>query len=456
MQNRIIAVDDEQTFLDTIKRGILTSGYEKIVVESSARKAVALFDKGDIFDVAIIDITMPGMDGFKLLEKIKNKSPETECIMLTAVDDTKKAVRAMKMGAYDYLVKPVDKYELVLSIDRALERKKLKTILDISKNEESPNLENKEAFKNIITVSSKMKKILKEAELHAVSRVPVLITGESGTGKELLAKAIHSASLRAGKPFLPVNMAALSPAFFDSEFFGHIKGAFTGADRDRKGYLELADQGTLFLDEIGTLPNELQGKLLRTLQEGEFVKLGTNKPLKSDIRFITATNENIDKLLIKKEFRNDLYYRLKGGWLDLPPLRERKEDIPILVSSFLAEISGIERKILVDEKAQELLLGYDYPGNIRELRTIIHSATNLSERRTIYEDHLPIELIKCKSKNPDIDSCKSSTSRPLSAIEKKYIVKVYKETGKNKTKAARVLGIGLNTLRRKLEDYKVN
>lgn len=456
MTNRIIVVDDERTFLDSVKRGLLTSGYKNIICEPSSEKAAELFKKGEIFDAAVIDIKMPGVDGLALLEIIKTQSPETECIMLTAIDQKKDTAKAMKMGAYDYLVKPVAKDELVLSIGRTLERKKLKTLLDIEKSGKLPELENKEAFEKIITVSPKVMKILREAELHAASNVPVLITGESGTGKELLAKAIHNASFRQEKPFIPVNMAALSPVFFDSEFFGHIKGAFTGAESERKGYLELADKGTLFLDEVGTLPFELQGKLLRTLQEGEFVKLGTNTSVKTDIRYITATNEDMEKLLPKKKFRNDLYYRLKGGWLHLPPLRERKEDIPVLINSFLSTVAGNGSRIAIDQNAMAALMSYNYPGNIRELQAIIHSAVNLSAGGKVYGHHLPEQLIKTRVKKGTTVIDDECGTKPLSAIEKKYIVKVYKETGKNKSKAARVLGIGLNTLRRKLDDYNVS
>ena len=230
---------------------------------------------------------------------------------------------------------------------------------------------------------------MKEAELHAVSNVPVLITGESGTGKELLARAIHMASSRAQGPFIPVNMASLNNGLFDDDFFGHVRGAFTGAEKDHAGYLERANHGTLFLDEIGMLPIDLQGKLLRVLQEGEFAKLGTSRIQKVDVRFVAATNENLDALLKRGKFRKDLYYRLKGAQLHLPPLRERPDDIPLLIDSFMAEFPGVFKDRRIEDKAVSMLTAYDYPGNIRELRSILHAAANLAQDRPIAPDHLP-------------------------------------------------------------------
>ena len=302
MQNRILVVDDEKDFLESAKRGLVTSGFKNVTTESDPNRAAALFQQGRTFDIALIDITMPGMSGVELLETIKNSSPMTECIMITAHNEARIAVECMKKGAYDYQVKPISRDELLPTIQRALERKRLLDILDLDKKKGSPEFDHPEAFEPIVTRSAKLLRILKEAELHAASDVPILITGESGTGKELLARAIHLASPRAHNVFIPVNMASLSSTLFDAEFFGHTKGAFTGADRDRAGYLEYADRGTLFLDEIGTIPVELQGKLLRVLQEGEYIKLGTNQAKKTDIRFIAATNEDLDKLLAKDGF----------------------------------------------------------------------------------------------------------------------------------------------------------
>ncbi|MCP4691737.1 MAG: sigma-54-dependent Fis family transcriptional regulator [Desulfobacterales bacterium] len=454
MEKRIIAVDDEPDFLESVKRGLITSGLRNIRTEGNSEKAASAFRRGERFDVALLDVTMPGLDGLELLEVIKNCSPDTECIMVTALDEARTAVDAMKKGAYDYLVKPVDKDDLILAIKRALERKKLFHIMDIGKGGRLPELSREEAFRPIVTTSPSVLKILKEAELHAADDAPVLITGESGTGKELLAAAVHLASPRADAVFTPVNMAAMTGSLFDAEFFGHTRGAFTGAGADRAGYLARTNKGTLFLDEIGSLPLELQGKLLRTLQGGEYIKLGTDAPRKIDVRFIAATNEDLEKRVAGGRFRKDLYYRLKGGWLHLPPLRERKEDIPLLVNHFLNEFMGEDRNAGVRERAMTMLLNYHYPGNIRELRSIIKSAVNLSEGGVISGRVLPDYIQKQKNvqRPPGISSAPEAPA-PLAQMEKAYILKVYGQMKKNKSRTARVLNIALNTLRKKLKTY---
>ena len=318
-----------------------------------------------------------------------------------------------------------------------------------------PELKHVKAFKPIVTRSVEVFRILKEAELHAASNVPVLITGESGTGKELLSMAIHLASPRAKSFFTPVNMAALTGSLFDAEFFGYARGAFTGAEKDRTGYLEHTNRGTLFLDEIGTLPLELQGKLLRVLQEGEYLKLGTNRPRKTDVRFIAATNADLDRLIAKGEFRKDLYYRLKGAWLHLSPLRERQEDIPLLIEKFLKEFCGETGKVAVEEETMAILMDYDYPGNIRELRSIVQSAVNLAQGRPISANFLPEHLRKRKPISRSELQTGTGSIVPLAEAEKAHIIRAYEEMDKNKSQTAKLLCIGLNTLRRKLESYGV-
>ncbi len=453
MDNRIIVIDDEQDFLDSMRRGLITSGFKNNRIEGNPEKAAAAFKSGEIFDIALIDITMPGMDGIELLEVIRNNSPRTECIMVTAIDEVRVAIKCLQKGAYDYLVKPLSKEDLISSLNRALERKRLVDLLDLGKLKSIPQLENKRAFRHIITRSDKVQRILKEAELHASGDVPVLITGDTGTGKELLARAIHMASPRANFKFTPINMDALTAQLFDAEFFGHTRGAFTGAEKNRVGYLEHSNRGTLFLDEIGNLPMELQGKLLRVLQEGEFIKLGTSKSQKTDIRFVAATNKNLEKMMANNQFRKDLYYRLKGGWLHLPPLNERKEDIPLLLTAFVEEFCG-PGGADIEEKAMSTLMSYDYPGNIRELRAIIQSAVNLAQGRPISINHLPAYLKK-KSNIAPAEISISDAIAPLSEVEKKHILKTYQHLDKNKSQTARMLGIGVNTLRRKLESYGV-
>ncbi|UCD31540.1 MAG: sigma-54-dependent Fis family transcriptional regulator, partial [Desulfobacterales bacterium] len=449
-----ILIDDDIDFLETLKRRLTNIGFKKVRTEREPVKAASLFEKGGVFDIAMIDMTMPGMDGIELLETIKNISPRTECIMVTAVNEARVAVECLNKGAYDYLVKPIPQEDLVFAMKRTLERKRLLDILDIEKSKALPQLIHPEPFQPIITRSEKVLRVLKEAELHAASDVPILITGESGTGKELLARAIHTASPRASFPFTPVNMANLSGSLFEAEFFGHTRGAFTGAENGRVGYLEHTDKGTLFLDEIGNLPLEIQGKLLRVLQDGEYLKLGTSSYLTADVRFIAATNEALDKMMAKRLFRKDLYYRIRGGWLHLPPLRERQEDIPLLANTFLQDYRDPDSDEGIEEEAMCLLMEYNYPGNVRELRSIIQSAVNLAQDRPISSQVLPGHLRRRRSTS----RCENKSDAAivsLSQVEKSHILKVYHHTNQNKSQTARLLGIGLNTLRRKLKSYNV-
>jgi len=453
MSNSILVIDDERDFLESVRRGLITAGFKNVRIESDPIRAAELFREEDPFDLALIDITMPSMSGMELLEFIRTQSPNTECIMVTALNEARMAVESLRKGAYEYLVKPVSRDDLVQAVDRALERKRLLDILHLSKRAVPPGLEHTEAFLPIITQSKKLIRVLKEAELHAPSNVPVLITGESGTGKELLARAVHLAGTRANGVFTAVNMASLTGTLFEAEFFGHTRGSFTGADRERSGYLERTHNGTLFLDEIGVLPPELQGKLHRVLQEGEYLKLGSSRPRKVDVRFIAATNENLEQLMAAGRFRKDLYYRLKGAWLHLPPLRERKEDIPLLVKAFLDELAGDREKGHIEEDALSLLMTYDYPGNIRELRSILHSAVNLSRGGRIGPDLFPENVRKRKAQVKDRRQDGSPRVKPLAEVEREHILRAYRVAGGNKKRTAKLLGIGLNTLRRKLESY---
>ena len=456
MNYSILIVDDEQDFLDSVRRGLLSSGFRDVRLESDPKKVISFIERGETFDIALIDVIMPGMDGVELLECIRKSNPDTECLMVTAVNEAKMAVECLRKGAYDYLVKPVSKDDLIAAVKRGLEKKRLLQVLNVLKQDGAPLLVSKEAFHSIVTASEKMRKILKEAELHAVSDVPILITGESGTGKELLARAIHLASPRAKYPFTPINMVSLPGSLFEAEFFGYTRGSFTGAEKDHMGYLEHTNRGTLFLDEIGDLPLDFQGKLLRVLQEGEYYKLGTNKSLKVDIRIVAATNKDLDHQIAKGIFRKDLYYRLKGAWLHLPSLRERKEDLPLLIKSFLEEIGNHGKHLTVDEEALRLLMDYAYPGNIRELKSILQSATNLARGKVIGPTCLPAALRDRKKSVPKGPPAGTEESVvPLEEVEKAHILKVYENAGKNKTRTAEWLKIGLNTLRRKLESYGI-
>lgn len=452
MRFSIIVVDDEADFLDSVRRGLITSGFKNVHTEADPIRAAERIQSGEPFDIALIDITMPGLTGIELLQTVKNVQPRTECIMITALDEARTAVDCLKKGAYDYLVKPISKEDLISSIDRALERKRLLDILDLSKKKTVPQLNNSKAFAPILTRNDRMLRILKEAELHAVSDAPILITGATGTGKELLARAVHKASQRAEHPFTPINMDALTATLFDAEFFGHTKGAFTGAEKERAGYLETTNKGTLFMDEIGNLAVDLQGKLLRVLQDGEFLKIGTSRPSRTDVRFIAATNKDLEVLMGRNKFRKDLYYRLSGSWLHLPPLKERKDDIPLLVSRFLEEFCGPSGGD-IHEEAMSILMHYDYPGNIRELKSIVRSAVNLSREKVVTPDCLPAQLVrKVVNMNRSVQK-PNMPVQTLAELEKTHIVTVYRSMKSNKAQTAKVLGIGVNTLRRKLDAY---
>lgn len=455
MGSRIIVVDDDHDYLELVSNRLSTGGFPEVVGIDDPVAAAALFESNGAFDVALIDVGMPELDGRELLETIKRHSPWTECIMVTAVNDARTAVECLRLGAYDYLVKPVSEDDLIFAVKRALERKRLLDILQIERSRRPPVFEHPEAFREILTRSTALLRVLKEAELHAASDVPILITGESGTGKELLARAIHRASPRRRQPFLPVNMAALTGELFEAEFFGHIKGAFTGAERDRPGHIRHCDHGTLFLDEIGNLPLGLQGKLLRVLQDGEFTPVGSSAPQRANVRFIAATNEDLDQMVAGNRFRRDLYYRIRGSWLHLPPLKERRKDIPVLIEHFLKEFGKSESVAPLDAAALDALMAHDYPGNVRELKSILQAAVNLSRGRGISIDCLPKPLRRHGLRSDEHRLKHRSAIQTLADVEKQHILEVFEDFGRNKVRAARALGIGLNTLRRKLRVYGV-
>ena len=456
MERKIIVIDDELDFLDSLKRGLNGAGFRNVYFENDSVAAGKKIESEQTpFDIALIDITMPNVSGIQLLELIKSTSPLTECIMVTALNDAKTAISCLKKGAYDYLVKPVSRDDLVATINRALERLKFIKLLEVNKNKQIDKDNLGPAFDPIITESLDVLRVLKEAELHAQSDIPILITGESGTGKDLLAKAIHRASHRSKQTYMPVNMAAINSGLFEAEFLGHTKGAFTGAAGERIGYLEKADRGTLFLDEIGSTPLDFQGKLLRILQEGEYYKLGSSQAKKALIRFVSATNRDLDTMMSKGEFRKDFYYRIKGAWLHLPQLKDRLEDLILLIRHFLAEYTEPPFEDKIDEDALGILMNYDFPGNIRELKSIVQFAVNLAQDQKITPDCLPKNLLKKVNPRTTGQSVKQFQFTSLEAVEKVHIIETYQQTKENKVQTARHLGIGLNTLRRKLKSYGV-
>ena len=455
MDDSILVVDDERDFLESVRRGLITSGFRNVRIEEDPRRAIDFFENGEEFDAALIDINMTPINGVEVLGAVKRLSPDTECVMVSALDEARLAVSCLKKGAYDYLVKPVSKEDLVSTVGRALERRRLIRIMEIGKGWALPRIDNQAAFKFIVARSPNMLRVLKEAELHAASDIPVLITGETGTGKELIARAIHAASPRAAGPFTAVNMESLNATLFESQFFGFTKGAFTGAASDHTGYLEAADRGTLLLDEIGYMPIEMQGKLLRVLQEGEYYKIGTTVSKRVNVRFIAATNADLQRQMAKGLFRKDMFYRLRGGWLHLPPLRERRDDIPLLLKRFIAEFRG-ERGVAYEEEVMALLQAHDFPGNVRELKSVFQAALNLAGRRPLAPRHLPEEIRRLRAAAAAAGTApRVERIAPLGEMEKEHIRKAYDACGRVKARTAQLLGIGLNTLRRKLASYGI-
>ena len=446
MNPSVLIVDDEVTFLDSARRKLRMAGYTEVTTEADPKQALVRLE-GHAFDVAFLDITMPGMSGLELLERLLERSPATRCVMVTAVDNIDSVMRATRLGAFDYLVKPLQPEQLVDALERALSYKRMVDLLDLRQKEITERrLEEPEAFAEILSADDGVLRLLHEAELHARSRVPVLITGETGVGKELMAQAIHRASPRRRGPFVPVNMLSLSSSLFESEFFGHKKGSFTGAIGDKEGYLDRARGGTLFLDEIGDLPMELQGKLLRILQEGEFCPVGDTRPRQADVRFIAATHQDLERV----GFRRDLYYRLRFAHIAIPPLRHRRDDVRLLAARFVASSARPDARL--SEDAQAALVAHDWPGNVRELKGVLEAAANLAEQGEIRASHLNLPAGK---RPPADDSTDATAQLPLAEVERRHILRVYEATGRNKTQTAKVLGISPQTLHRKLAAYGV-
>ena len=446
----ILLVDDEAFFLKIMQENLRALGYENLTPLSDPDQVAAAVQSRS-FDAAFLDINMPGMDGLELLEQVKQISPQTECIMVTSNEEIPSVIKAIKLGAYDYLVKPVSADQLERALDRALERKRMMEILFLRQEKSfSEALDQPEAFAEIVTSDQTMLRLLHEVELHARSDIPVLISGETGTGKELMARSLHRASRRAQGPFVAVNMLSLSASLFESEFFGHAKGAFTGAISEKRGYLGEAAAGTLFLDEIGDLPMDIQGKLLRILQEGEYIPVGKTTPLRAEVRFVAATNQDLDELVAEGRFRKDLYYRLRFAQLHLPPLRQRLDDVRLLAGKFLGNSSRPQAELTT--AAESRLIGHDWPGNVRELKGVIEAAANLAETGEIKPEHLnlPASELQTPSAQPG-----EELLEPLAEVERRHILMVYRAMNGNKTQAAHQLGISLATLQRKLKSYQV-
>ena len=449
---QILIVDDEKVQREMLEGFLNKQGYKAIAVEDGAR-AIERFSMGS-FDLVLTDFRMPGLDGIQLLKELKRRNAEAVIVIMTAYGTVGTAVAAMKEGAYDYLTKPIDLDELLLLIQR-VERE---IGLDRENRQLREQLKEKFRVDFIITASRQMEEALNLVGRVAPSQATVLILGESGTGKELFARAIHYASPRSEKPLIKVNCAALPENLLESELFGHERGAFTGAVARRIGRFEQADQGSIFLDEIGDLSPALQAKLLRVLQEKEIERVGSSQTIKIDVRVIAATNHNLEEAIKKGTFREDLYYRLNVVTISLPPLRERKEDIPVLLEYFLKKYSAENKKEIwsFSRESRDLLLKYDYPGNVRELENIIERAVVLCRGEAITSQDLPLNLWESKTEIT-LAQARQAHSLPetLETLERQLIINALKRSGGVQTHAAEELGINERVLRYKMNKYGI-
>jgi DNA-binding NtrC family response regulator len=443
----LLVVDDEEIVRESLLDWLREDGYQVEAAEDGF-KALEKF-KERSWDIALIDLKMPRMDGLELMERIKEIRPETQVVIITAFATVNTAVQAMKIGAYDYLVKPFNPEELSLLIKRLVESQNLIKEISYLRKE----LHKQYQFHDLISKSGKMQKVFDLAHTIAKSNSNILILGESGTGKELLARAIHNESLRATGPFIPVSCVALTETLLESELFGHEKGAFTDAIAQKKGKFELAEGGTIFLDEIGDISPKLQLNLLRVLQEKEFTRVGGSKPITVDVRIIAATNRDLKKAVDEGTFRDDLYYRLNVIFIELPPLREHKEDIPLLVHHFIEKcnIEMGEKVERISEEALNLLMAYDWPGNVRELENTIERAMVITKGTIIKTEDLHLSPQAMKGKR----TTRSSDDKTIKSIEKKHITKILAENNWNIQKSAEQLGIDRVTLYNKIKKYKL-
>ena len=449
----ILIVDDEKNTREGLKKFLENRDYDVVTAESG-EEALRQIEK-ERPDIVLTDMRMPGMDGVSLLEKIQAKYPEILVILLTAYGTVENAVKAIKMGAFHYLMKPVNLEELELLIKKALTQQSLR--------EENRELR-KELFRErfeegkILAVSEKMKKVLEMTDQVAPTRSTVLLQGESGTGKELLAHRIHEMSPRRSQTFLAVHCAALTETLLASELFGHEKGAFTGASERKIGRFEIANGGTLFLDEVSEIPLEMQVKLLRVLQEGEFERVGGTKTIRVDVRLICATNKDLSQEVKAGRFREDLFYRINVILIKVPPLRERPQDIRPLVDYFVKSLSRLNGKVTesIDPDVYKRMESYSWPGNVRELKNVVERMVVLSRDKKLTAVNLPEELKQGENSFADLPTGMNPEISNLQDMEKELIRLKLQECKGNKSKAAKRLGISRRTLYRKIQEYQLH
>jgi len=442
---RILVVDDEPAQRELVGGFLRKHGFD-VVEAGGGSEAVARF-KQEAFDLVLTDQRMPDLSGLEVLEAVRSTSPETAVVIMTAYGTIGTAVSAVKAGAADYLTKPLNLDDLLHRVHRVRERQRL-----VAENRELREaLAERHRVEGIIGDSGRMQEVLSLVRRVAPSDATVLIRGESGTGKELIARALHYASPRAGGPLVKVNCAALAESLLEAELFGHEKGAFTGAVASRKGRFEVADGGSIFLDEIGDLPPHLQVKLLRVLQEREFERVGSSRPIKVDVRLLAATHRDLEALVREGRFREDLYYRINVVTIALPPLRERREDLPPLIEHFLRAFAGKNGKTVrgLTREAREALLRYDYPGNIRELENLIERAVVLTRDDVIGVEDLPLTL-----ETPAPGSGEGAgLIAAVEGLERRMIREALGKADGTQTRAAELLGISERVLRYKLKKY---
>ncbi len=444
---KILVVDDENSLREMLSILLQREGY----LVDQAEDGATAFEKvqENSYDLIISDIQMPKMTGIELLRQLRGQGNNVTVMMITAFSSTEEAVEAMKLGAYDYITKPFKNDEIRLVIKNALERESLQQ----ENRQLKQQLGQRFSFQNLVGKSSAMSKLIALLERIAPSQANVLITGESGTGKELVAQALHVNSDRKKHPFVPINCGAIPENLLESELFGHEKGAFTGADKRKEGLFESADEGTLFLDEIGELPMGMQVKLLRVLQEREFRRVGGTDNVPLNIRLVAATNQNLSEMIKEGNFREDLFYRLNVVSIELPPLRSRQDDIPLLINSFYQRLTG-KGEYRIQKQALEILLNYDWPGNVRELENLVERCVVLGESDELRVECLP-EQIKNKNRNfggligdlPDHDFDLESW---LEDLERTVILQALEKSGGVRKRAAELLGINFRSIRYRL------
>jgi two-component system response regulator HydG len=452
-QLRVLIIDDEESHAEAVAESLKRVGYDCVIATSGSAGAKKIAQ--DDFDVILTDLRMDDMDGLALLRKAKQEQPDAEVVLITGHGDVKTAVEAIKQGAANYLTKPVDIAELRVIVDKAAERLRLAQ----ANRELKRQLDEKFGFEGVIGNNPKMHEVIAKLKSVAPTSATVLIQGETGTGKELVAKAIHTNSPRKHKPFVAMNCTALNENLLEDELFGHEPGAFTGADRLRKGRFEHANGGTLFLDEVGDMPPTLQAKLLRVLENQEVFRIGSNEPIKVNVRLLSATNRDLEAAVGAGTFRQDLYYRLKVVTVTLPPLRQRREDIPLLAAHFIKEFNQRHGKHVtgIDEPVRRAMATYPWPGNVRELRNQIESMVVQDQDGILGMDDAQEgdSLRRLQSADVHVGGPANLVGRPLTEIERYYIEQTLELTKGNREEAARQLAIGERTLYRVIQEWKL-